>query len=43
MPFAGQLKARVMEKKFEKVKERGNAKGYLQKRRAKAFKKGLDV
>lgn len=38
-----QMRVRVMEKKFDKIKEGGSAKQYVKKRRVKAIKKGLDV
>ncbi|CAD5232041.1 unnamed protein product [Bursaphelenchus xylophilus] len=38
-----QLKAKIMEKRFEKLKQTGKAKSYVSKQRTKAQKKGLDV
>jgi len=38
-----QMKSKIMEKRFEKIKSGGNMKRYLKKRKVKALKKGLDV
>ncbi|KAI6213787.1 RRNA biogenesis protein RRP36 [Aphelenchoides besseyi] len=40
---AKQMKTKIMEKRFDKVKAKGNVKGYLKKRKEKALKKGINV
>ncbi|KAI6186841.1 RRNA biogenesis protein RRP36 [Aphelenchoides besseyi] len=40
---AKQMKTKIMEKRFDKVKAKGNVKGYLKKRKEKALKKGVNV
>jgi hypothetical protein len=38
-----QLKSKIMEKRFDKIKSKGSMKKYLKKRKVKALKKGLNV